>query len=54
MAEVIWDKENDVAQKWIEFVDDNVLASKSSTLVTTVSVIDILVDKSRTPAKKPY
>lgn len=25
--EVIWDKEIDVPKKWIEFVDENVLAS---------------------------
>ena len=28
MAEAIWDKEIDVPMKWIEFVDDNVLASE--------------------------
>lgn len=27
--EVIWDKEIDVPEKWIQFVDDNVVASTS-------------------------
>lgn len=26
---VVWDKEIDVPEKWIQFVDDNVLASES-------------------------
>ena len=30
---VVWDKENDVSERWIQFVDDNVAASEPPALV---------------------
>ena len=29
-AEVVWDKPNEVDEKWVSYIDDNVLASKQS------------------------
>ena len=33
-TEPVWDKPVDVPEKWIEFVDDNVLASKLASSIT--------------------
>lgn len=27
-SEIVWDEPNDVDDKWVQFIDDNVLASK--------------------------
>lgn len=50
--EVVWDKPNEVDNKWIQFIDDNVLASKliySSSPYMAVSLMQSLLRLDRSP-----
>ncbi len=42
--EVVWDKPNEVDDKWIQFIDDNVLASKLSPCIPRMRVLCVLIE----------
>ena len=42
--EVVWDKPNEVDDKWIQFIDDNVL--KSALPSCTHGIVPLLIDRS--------
>ncbi len=42
--EVVWDKPNEVDDKWIQFIDDNVLASNLSPCIPRMRVLCVLIE----------
>ena len=51
VPEVIWDKEIDVPEKWIQFVDDNVVASTFNPVNFTLEEFYLTAHVYRTPTR---